>query len=209
MIKDFFPPNVIAGFTKPALKGILPHDVHTALSFLNRKLSVSFLNQPHSATIQYIEEPGLYDGDALFSRLKSNVLAVKTADCLPIFLSSSKLDTIGLVHVGWRSAKDDILNNIKFNLSSFRAALGVGLRKCCFKVGEDFLSFNNLFPFLQKRDGELYFDPVDFAKETLIKKGLKKGISDTGICSFCSGRDFFSYRKNKTSLRTLSFILKI
>lgn len=209
LIEDFFSPPIIAGFTKPTLKGVLPDDIYKVLAFLDKEISVSFLNQLHSARIHYLERPGVYDGDALFSQLKNNVLVVKTADCLPLFFSSSKLGVIGLVHMGWRSAKEKILENIKFDLSSFRTALGVGLRKCCYRVSDEFLSLPNLSSFLEERNGGLYFDPVSFTREGLAKKNLKEEVFDINICSFCSNKDFFSYRRDKTDSRTLSFILKI
>ena len=210
LIEDFFSPAIIAGFTKPALKGDFTLDIYKSLVFFKRKLSVSYMNQLHSATMHCVKKAGMYEGDALFSKVKNNVLVVKTADCLPLFLESKELGIIGVVHMGWRGAKEGIISNIDYNFSSFKAAAGVGLRQCCYEVGKEFYSYTAFKPFLKEKKAKVYFDPIDFAKNTLIRQGLKEeNFFDSAICSFCSPGDFFSYRRDKTSHRTLSFILKL
>lgn len=192
ILDGIFNMPVIAGFTKPNLKGNLPGDINTALSFLKKDLKTAYLNQLHSSQINYIEKEGLFQGDGLFTKAGNLVLVVKTADCLPVFFSSEDCETIGIVHMGWRSAKEGILNNImvdsvrqKKGFSSFRVVAGPGLRKCCYQVGEEFLRYADIKAFLEEKKDKLYFDPAAFARGTLIKKGLKaKNFFDVGICSF-------------------------
>ena len=210
LIEDFFPSGVVVGFTKPNLEGILPQDSHKVFSSLKLEPQVSYMNQLHSAIVHCIDKPGAYNADALFTTTKNQALIVKTADCLPIFLAKSDSKIIGILHMGWRSAKEGILDNIPYELDSFKVGLGVGLRQCCFEVGDEFLEYRAFKPFLKEREDKVYFDPVNFAKSTLIEKGLKeRNLFDMGICSFCSDKGFFSYRRSKTSSRTLSFILNI
>ena len=215
-IEGIFNSEVIAGFTKPALRGILPKDIYRALSSCKVKISLAYLNQLHSAEVCFVDEGGRYDGDALFTKRKNQALAVKTADCLPLFLASGNYT--GIIHMGWRSAEKGILDNISCDLTEFKVTLGVGLRKCCYQVGDEFGQYQNFKPFLEKRSSKLYFDPVSFAKHQLLNQGLKEdNFFDLNLCSlchsFCCGKgwekNFFSYRQNKTDSRTLSFILKI
>ena len=134
---------------------------------------------------------------------------VRTADCLPLYFSSSELDIVGVVHMGWRSAKEDILNNIKYDLSSFKVVAGVGLRNCCYKVGDEFYDIDNMKRFLIKKENKYYLDIIRFSQDSLIKKGLRsENFFDLKMCSFCND-DFFSYRKSTTESRMLSFILKV
>jgi len=195
LIEDFFRPEVTSGFSKTKL---------------NKKFRVAYLDQIHSAKVFSVDKEGCQQGDALFTKSSNLVLVVKTADCLPLFFSSSQLGVVGMVHMGWRSAKAGILDNIPYDLSSFKAAAGVGLRRCCYEVGKEFLNHSGLASHLKERDSKYYFNPLSFAKTKLIERGLRQeNFLDLDICSLCSGDGFPSFRRDKTSSRTLSFILKI
>ena len=206
LIENFFSSS-LAGFTKPSLKGQdVEKDMRESLSFL-KEFKVSFLNQRHSSQINFIEEEGIYEGDGLFTRKEKLVLVIKTADCLPVLFEDEKEKIIGALHLGWRSLKEGILENINFPLSSFKVFVGVGLRKCCYRVGKEFLSYSYLKDFvLRKRDG-FYFDVIAFLKNSLFKKGLKEeNFFDLNFCSLC--KNFFSYRRTRTIFRTLTFVMK-
>jgi YfiH family protein len=207
-LDKIFPDGVTAGFTKGGLRGDLPDDVRKAFP---RKapggIGVSFLKQVHGSEVVSVENEGLYVGDGLFTEKSALALAVKTADCLPLFLYSDDLSVAGMLHVGWRSAAGGILGNTGQDLSKFRVAAGVGLRKCCYEVGEEFRDNKRVSPFLEIRGGKLFFDPIGFVREELMEQGLKEdNFFDIGICSHCSGKAFHSYRRDKTEKRTLSFI---
>jgi len=209
LIDDFFPSSITAGFTKPNLAGSLPRDIKKAVSFAGSSLKVGFLNQLHSSQVHYVKEQGMYQGDGLFSEEKDLSLVVKTADCLPLFFAEKKGRAAGVIHMGWRGAEKNILDNIDYDLSSFRAAAGCGLRKCCYEVGREFLDYEWAKGYLSRRQARLYFDPVSFARDKLYAKGLsKEDFLDLNVCSFCSDEGFFSHRKTKTASRTCSFIIK-
>ena len=83
------------------------------------------------------------------------------------------------------------------------------MRKCCYEVGDEFLGYLPMKPFVESQEGKLYLDPIGFAKEKLKLKGLRnENFFDVNICSYCSPENFFSYRKTKTPHRTLSFVVK-
>lgn len=204
-----FPDGVVAGFTKPSLEGRHPYlDTPAALSFLNREIDVSYMKQVHGASVHRVNSGGMYVGDGLLTNLKGLALAVKTADCMPVILSSPEKDIMGVVHMGWRSAKDGILENIGDDLSTFIATAGPALRKCCYEVGREFLEYVRMKPFLEEKDGRIFFDPAGFVKNELTKKGLKEeNFFDAGLCSFCSPGEFYSHRRTGTKNRTISFIM--
>ena len=208
LIDGILPSYVLAGFTKNNIPGNLPQDIVKISSF-NKSVRLAYLNQTHSDRVNVIKSPGVYDGDALFTDLDNCVLAIKTADCLPLFFLSTQLGVIGILHMGWRPAEKGILENIPYDLSSFIVISGVGLRFCCYQVGKEFLDYVRLLKYVKDYNNKFYFDPVEFAKDELLKLGLKeKNFFDLDICSLCNFSDFFSYRRNKTSLRTISFIVK-
>ncbi|MCK4916788.1 MAG: polyphenol oxidase family protein [Candidatus Omnitrophica bacterium] len=214
LIEDFFPLNIIAGFTKPSLKGVLPEDIKEIMSSLGINPDVSSMNQRHSAEIFQVNKPGVYEGDAIFTRQKNHVLVVKTADCLPIIFCSEDTKVIGVIHMGWRSADKGIFENIyksvfnnKNENTVYKIALGPGLRSCCYKVGTEFLNYPKIKDYLELRKNNLYFDPVKAVKQYTVKNDYNKfSFYDTGVCTFCSDKGFFSYRKFFDNNRTLSFI---
>ena len=208
LIKGFFPEGITAGFTKPCITGKIPEDIKFIYSSLNKTFSFGYLTQPHSTQVKNIVREGLYAADALFTGKNKLALIAKTADCLPLFFYSKHLRIIGILHMGWRSANKGILDSIPYDMSLFRAVAGVGLRKCCFKVGREFTGFKKLNHFV-KKNNDLHFDPVEFSAASLKKKGLRENnFKDLRICTFCNNHNFPSYRRDKTNRRTLSFILQ-
>ncbi len=206
LINEIFPSNVIAGFTTKDFKDS-GEDMRKAFHFFNSPFDLSFMNQIHSAHIHSIKRPGAYVGDGLFTDVKSHLLAVKTADCLPLLFFNPKNEAIGVIHMGWRSARLGILESIKEDFSEMRVVAGLGLRSCCYEVGDEFLGYERLSPYVSSRNEKLYFDPITFAKDFLCSKGLKRErFYDINFCSFCMEAGF-SYRKNSTQNRTISFIM--
>ena len=211
LIEDFFPESVIAGFTKTVLEGRqVEKDLKSALSSdAGADIKVAFMRQLHSGIIHVINKEGSYDGDALFTGEKGVALVVKTADCLPLFLYDEKNGSVGVLHMGWRSAKEGILDNIGIDLPSAKVLAGVAMRQCCFEVTDEFLSFKNLAPFVKKRGEKLYFDPVGFSRSILAARGMKEAhFRDLNMCTMCHDLNFFSFRRDKTKKRMLSFIIK-
>lgn len=209
LIEDFFSPGIIAGFTKPNLKGVLPEDILRAFSSLNLSPAVADMFQLHSSLVYFTNSPGTYNADGLFTQENNQAVLVKSADCLPIYFSSSSSETIGIVHMGWLGAKQGILDNLNHKLKSFKVAFGVGLRRCCYRVGNEFLSYPRLSKYVEKYQSGLRFNTVKFAREELSRLGVRAdNFWDLDICSFCSQDKFFSFRRTKAEQRTLSFILK-
>ncbi|MCP4652085.1 MAG: polyphenol oxidase family protein [Candidatus Omnitrophica bacterium] len=208
LIEDFFHPQIVAGFTKPILTGRLPADIMTALSFLNQKPDVAYLNQVHGAQTHLIESSGVYTGDGLFTKKNNLALIVRSADCMPIFFSSQ--NCVGMVHMGWRSAKEGVLNNTPGDLSKFKVAVGAGMRRCCYQVGCEFFDYPQFTEHISQKDDKAIFNPVSFIKDNLYPNGLSDNrFFDLKVCSKCSDKGLFSFRRNQTSSRILSFILRL
>lgn len=200
--------SVIFGYTKNHLKGDVEADMKKALTFTKKDFGVAWMNQEHGPAIITIDSPGRYMCDGLLTRSQGLALVVRTADCMPLILYGEKQGVLGAVHMGWRSAKAGILDNMPFDLSEVICIAGVGMRKCCYEVGMEFLGYGEIKDFLEKRKDLYYFDPIGYAREKLLRRGLKKeNFFDQNECSFCSERGFHSYRKTKTPYRTLTFIV--
>ena len=51
------------------------------------------------------------DADAVISTVAGEVIAVRTADCLPVLLCSGNGDEIAAAHCGWRSLSGGLIAN--------------------------------------------------------------------------------------------------
>ncbi len=208
-IENVFPGNILAGFSKPNLQS----DSRNGLSLLLRPFvkqpQIASLRQIHSSKIHHINKPGEYIGDGITTQENGIICSVRTADCMPVIFYSCDFDVIGVIHMGWKGAKEGILDNIKYDLGSFKVIAGVGMRKCCYEVGSEFFEYKEFKKNITEDNNKLYFDPIQFIKDKLFPRGLREeNFFDLGICSFCSKEGFFSFRRNKTEERTISFIIK-
>ncbi len=94
-------------------------------------------------------------GDALFTREPGFLLAVQTADCIPILFADTRLRAVAAIHAGWRGTLRRIaaktLGRMQMEFGTrpedVIAALGPGIGRCCYEVGEDVArEFNAQFP---------------------------------------------------------------
>ncbi len=200
--------SVTLGFTKPYIEGItIEKDIKRV--FERKNIYYTHLKQLHSSKIVFTDREGMHTADGLITQKKNLILIIKTADCLPLFIIDNMKKQIGLVHIGWKGAKKGILNNLDIDFSSSYAIAGVGLRKCCYRIGKDFLTVKPFSRFIIQKENCLYLDIISFIKSSLIEKGMpQENFFDVDICSKCSEYSFFSWRRDKTNKRTLSFIVK-
>ena len=81
--------------------------------------------------------------DALITASPEVILAVRTADCLPVALAGC--DAVAMVHAGWRGLAGDILGRVVRRLQvefcepshGLQAVIGVGIGPCHYRVGEE------------------------------------------------------------------------
>jgi YfiH family protein len=161
----------------------------------NRKIIKNYLNveflytlkQVHSCDIVVIKN--LQDsvdsieneGDAIITDLNSVAIAVKTADCVPLLLSSSCGSLIAAIHCSSKSTRADIISKtieemyrIK-DIKSLKAVIGPSIKKDSYEVGEDFYKefleeskLNNVF-FTKKNDQKYLFDLPSYVRDKLKK----------------------------------------
>ena len=105
------------------------------------------LRQLHSDLIHCItgvpEAP--LTGDGLITREPGILLAVQTADCLPVVLVDIKHKAVGVFHAGWRGTVKRIVEKGVGEMQrcfgslpqDIRAAIGPGIHECCYQVGPE------------------------------------------------------------------------
>ncbi len=109
------------------------------------------LRQVHSDVIWHIDSAvdskhkELIVGDGLITATPGLLLAIQTADCLPVIVVDTKRHAVGVFHAGWRgTVKRIVEKGIGEMVRCFgsrprdmRAAIGPGIQGCCFEVGEE------------------------------------------------------------------------
>lgn len=105
------------------------------------------LRQIHSDIIRCVhsipEEP--LAGDGLITVLPGVLLAIQTADCLPVIIVDTKRHAVGVFHAGWRGTVKRIVEKgvgemvrcFGCRAKDMKAAIGPGIQGCCYEVGEE------------------------------------------------------------------------
>ena len=165
--------------------------------------------------------------DASYTDHSQQVLAIMTADCLPIILASENADWLAVVHCGWRSlAAGILLRSLKTTQTKpakIRAWLGPAIGANAFEVGDDVRAAfinqqtNNYLPlmvqtslercFITTASGKYLADLATLATLQLQALGLT-WIKGGNFCTYTDQRQFFSYRRDgKTGrMATLAWI---
>jgi polyphenol oxidase len=105
------------------------------------------LRQVHSDIIHCIDSvpDEVLVGDGLLTSTPGLLLAIQTADCIPIILADSKRHAIGVFHAGWRGTAKRIVEKGVGEMQRWfgskprdlKAAIGPGVHGCCYDVGEE------------------------------------------------------------------------
>lgn len=105
------------------------------------------LRQIHSDIIHRVDSiPGepLF-GDGMITATPGLLLAIQTADCLPVILVDAKSHAVGVFHAGWRGTMQRIVEKGVGEMHrcfgtrprDLKAAIGPGIQGCCYEVGEE------------------------------------------------------------------------
>lgn len=145
--------------------------------------------------------------DGLLTDNSDIILSVTVADCFPVFLFDPNREVVGILHCGWRSVANGIVEKalekmkktFDCQLSQVTIGIGPGLQKCHFEIGKElkkeFSAYRNFF--ITKND-KLFLDLEGVITEKLISKGiLKENIENSRKCTFCENK-LWSYRKDGT-----------
>jgi hypothetical protein len=108
--------------------------------------------RPWKADGQITAEPGL-------------LIAIQTADCIPVLVADRKRRVVGAFHAGWRGTVKRIVETgvgrmrLQFGCrpEDMVAAIGPGVGACCYAVGEEVLSaFESQFIYARELFREVY-----------------------------------------------------
>jgi len=162
--------------------------------------NLATLHQIHSDIV--VDAAGrsgcLGEGDALMENTPGRLIAVKTADCIPILLIDQRQKAVAAVHAGWRGtaqkiaahAVEEMQKKFSSRPEDLYAAIGPGIGKCCYQVGPDVAS-----QFAEFADSNRHVDLPAANRHQLAGCGVLH-IYTAQLCTMCMN-DFHSYRRDK------------
>lgn len=172
---------------------------------------LAMLKQVHSATC--VAAGGragvLGEGDALLEQAAGSVVAVRTADCVPILLVDPQTRAVAAVHAGWRGTVAHIVQNAvaamqqRFGTApaELHAAIGPGIGQCCYEVGPEVAAHFG-------EQGRAHID-LSAANRTqlLAAEVTPRRIYASKLCTMCLKEEFHSYRRDREAAgRMHSFV---
>jgi YfiH family protein len=120
--------------------GATSGDVHSIWPLVQVK-------QIHSAIVHSASAPPREPlaGDGTITDTPGLLLAIKTADCIPVLVADVKRRAVGAFHAGWRGTAARIVEKgvgeMRRTFGSrphdLRAAIGPSIRRCCYQVGPE------------------------------------------------------------------------
>ena len=109
-----------------------------------RQIHSDLIHRVDRVRVDRISEQPLA-GDGLITDTPGLLLAVQTADCLPIIVADRKRQAVGVFHAGWRGTVKRIVEKgvgeMRKHFGSdprdLVVAIGPGVGGCCYEVGEE------------------------------------------------------------------------
>lgn len=143
----------------------------------------------------------LGQGDALLENLPGHLVAVKTADCIPMLFADARSRAVAAVHAGWRGTAARIgpvaLAAMREQFGSLPedlwVAIGPGIGACCYEVGPEVAAQFGFSP-----NGRVRLALAEANRRQLAEAGVPaEQISVASLCTRCHPEDFHSFRRDK------------
>ncbi len=153
--------------------------------------------------------------DAATTTLPNTVLAVLTADCLPVLFCDEAGTEIAAAHAGWRGLAGGILEATVQAMHSppatLMAWLGPAAGPQAYEIG---LEVRAAFvdhdadassAFIETRDGHWLVDLYALARQRLADVGVHR-VYGGGLCTISDPQRFYSHRRDQRTGRMASMI---
>ena len=169
--------------------------------------ALAWVKQVHGADVvavdgNFLKDGGLREADALVTDEQDVLIAVRTADCLPIFIWDPTHQAMGIIHAGWKSTQKEIVRRTyevmaakyQTDYEDLLIAFGPSIRSCCYQVDKEFAEY---FPnAVSAKEGKLFMDLVRANRDQLVSLGVERHqLFDCRVCTVCDP-SYFSYRRD-------------
>jgi YfiH family protein len=171
------------------------------------------VHQVHGAEVACVEPDMEFDTsckvDALVSQDFQRVISVRTADCVPILLSSGDGTVVSAVHAGWRGIVAGVIAAAithmkqRCEVSAIVAAIGPSIGPDAFHVGpevaDEFVRIFGQGTVVVKSSSEkAAVDLPLAARMQLLAAGVpENNIDTTDRCTVTHRDEFFSHRRDR------------
>jgi len=209
-------PSLSVGFTTRDVGD--GRDIETILSFLriNQVIFKTLVvaQQIHSSNIAFYEGGNgsvvfLPDTDGIVTLEKGTVIAVRTADCIPVLYCDQESGLIGVSHNGWRGTLKRISVHIIEKMvekgakkENITTVLGPGIGGCCYEIDENLYfefmgEFEDEMGAFSMHGGKRHLNLAKMNFEILKKEGINpKNMDFFPFCTMCNKEKFFSFRRD-------------
>ena len=187
----------------------------------------AMVNQVHGTNCVIIDEAPLLgteiEADSHVTTNKNVVLAIKTADCVPVLFHDAKNGVIGACHAGWRGALAGITSSTiqkmlaaGAQLENIEVIVGPCIQQASYEVdGNFYQSFlaedieNKIFFIDSSKVGHYMFDLPGYVIRKLKADGTRN-IVNSAIDTLKEEDKFFSYRRNTLQNKKLDgYVLSV
>ncbi|WP_395476272.1 peptidoglycan editing factor PgeF [Rickettsia endosymbiont of Pantilius tunicatus] len=149
--------------------------------------NILILNQVHGTDIIDADDNSIItpEADGSITTRKNLVLAVQTADCVPVLLASGDGKIIGAAHTGWKGAINGIIHNIVNKMiekgtENLTAMIGPAIAQESYEVDAEYYKAfldqdlnNKQFFINSKKENHYMFDLPGFVELQLKQVGVK------------------------------------
>jgi hypothetical protein len=156
--------------------------------------------------------------DALVTDQPGVMVAVRTADCVPVLVYDPQRRVVAAIHAGWRGAVAGIVpktialmeSRFKSDPRQLRVGIGPSAGVCCYEVDEPVLErLRAEFPDWEQvvqgyRGGKAHLDLKMLIKKQAQAAGTSlDAITGVNVCTICHEDLFFSYRREGRVIGTM------
>jgi YfiH family protein len=172
-----------------------------------------WLRQVHGPRVVVDPDPAREpEADAAVARAPGKVLAILTADCLPVVLASADGTVVAAAHAGWRGLAAGVLEATVLAMAAppatLLAWLGPAAGPGAYEVGADvrdaFVARDEAaaVAFAPTRPGHWRVDLYRLARQRLVGAGLAPdAIHGGGLCTISDPARFYSHRRDQRTGR--------
>ena len=174
-----------------------------------------WLNQVHGCDVAMAGRPLPAAADAAVARSAGDVVAVMTADCLPVLLCAEDGTEIAAIHGGWRGLAGGVIGATLARMATpparLLAWLGPAISQDAFEVGDEvreaFVSVDAATGqcFEANSRGRWQADLYGIARRQLAIEGVE-AVYGGNACTCADATRFFSYRRDGQCGRMATFI---
>ena len=190
---------------------------HQLASALVLPSAPRWLHQVHGVDVAI--EPGVDEpeADAAVTSTPGTVLAILTADCLPVIFAASDGSEIAAAHAGWRGLAGGMLEATLAAMRTPAEDIVAWLGPCAgpqvYEIGQEvfdaFVSRNAraASAFMATRPGHWRVDLHALARQRLADAGIgPNNIHGGGLCTISDPSRFFSHRRDQRSGRMATLV---